>query len=56
MIFKDREILVSDLDYEIEAREWLINNIEKYAHKDKALERIEQIKNFIKKNETCKEI
>ena len=53
IIFNDREILVSDLDYEIEVREWLINNIENYSHKDKALKRIEQIKNFIKRNETC---
>lgn len=45
--FYGEEILVSDLDYEIEVREYFIKEYKDYIFKDKALMRIEQIKKYL---------
>ncbi len=50
IVFDNRELLVSDLDYEIDVKKYFINNIPNYSHKEKALKRIEQIKDFLSKN------
>lgn len=47
--FYDRKLLISDLDYELKIREYLINNIPNYWYKDKALIRINQIKKYLNK-------
>ena len=46
--FYDRELLITDIDYELETKQLFIQD-ETYRYRDKALQRIEQIKEFINK-------
>lgn len=45
--FYNRKLLISDLDYELNVREYFIKEYKDYIYKDKALMRIEQIKKYL---------
>ena len=47
--FYGREFLISDLEYELETKQYLIDNIDKYVYKDKALQRFDLINKYLNK-------